>query len=147
MIQDNEGILTKPQDAANHMNNYYSSIANEIGNNKTTPNISASDTSAVKQCAAFHHDHPSIQNIRTHGKFPNFGFQHVNPKSVENICKELDGKKSTGYDNIPCKLLKYAASPVSHHLAAIFNQCVDTNIFPDGPKMATVTPIYKRTTT
>ena len=88
----------------------------------------------------FYQDHPSIQNIRTNVGELAFEFQHVDPKSVENVIKEIDDNKSTGYDNIPCKLLKPVASSVSHHIATTLNQCVHNNIFPDGAKMATVTP-------
>ena len=56
----------------------------------------------------------------------------------------MDIKKATGYDNIPTKLLKPAASILSHHIAAIYNQCITTNNFPDGAKFAEVVPLYRR---
>ena len=39
--------------------------------------------------------------------------------------------------------MKPAAGPLSHHLANIFNQCVDTREFPDDAKLAEVVPLYK----
>ena len=53
-------------------------------------------------------------------------------------------KKATGQDRIPPKLVKPAAAPLSHHLANISNQCVDTSEFPDDAKMAEVVPLYKK---
>ena len=53
-------------------------------------------------------------------------------------------KKASGQDRIPPKLVKPAAGPLSHHLANIFNQCVNTSDFPDDAKLAEVVPLYKK---
>ena len=40
--------------------------------------------------------------------------------------------------------MKPAARPLSHHLANIFNQCVDTSEFPDDAKLEEVVPLNKK---
>ena len=51
-------------------------------------------------------------------------------------------EKVTGHDRSPPKLMEPAAGPLSHHLANIFNQWVDTSAFPDHAKLAEVAPSY-----
>ena len=45
---------------------------------------------------------------------------------------------------MPARLLKPVASSISHHISAIFNQCVDTCTFPVDAKLAEVVPLYKK---
>ena len=56
----------------------------------------------------------------------------------------LNTRKSTGYDNIPAKLLRIAhvelAQPISH----LINYTMEMNIFPDTLKCADVSPVFKK---
>ena len=48
-------------------------------------------------------------------------------------------------DNIPAKVIKPAGDIVlAPWIADIFNTCIETGIFPDGAKLAEVSPIYKK---
>ena len=77
-------------------------------------------------------------------KFLNFNFQHVSPSEVFEVTNSLDTSKAVGCDHIPAKVLKDSASIISTHCASLFNSMVDTQTFPDGAKLAEVTPIYKK---
>ena len=44
---------------------------------------------------------------------------------------------------IPNKILKFFKNVISQSLADIFNTSIQSGIFPDGFKMAGVTPIFK----
>ena len=68
----------------------------------------------------------------------------VTEQEVFDILFALDSKKSHGYDNLPVKLLKDAASFVCKPLLYIFNLSLETGIYPQALKMAKVTPIYKK---
>ena len=57
---------------------------------------------------------------------------------------QLDAKKATGLDRIPCKLLKLSSSIVGPSLAYIFKSCIDAEIFPNEWKIAKVTPLFKK---
>ena len=51
--------------------------------------------------------HPSILSIKSslpeHGTYE---FKHVDINEIYQILRNMNGKKATGYDGIPCKLLK-----------------------------------------
>jgi len=55
----------------------------------------------------------------------------------------LPTNKSTGLDNIPCRLLKEAAPDITTSLKAIFDRSIETGVFPDDLKKAKVTPLHK----
>ena len=66
--------------------------------------------------------------------------------SASTVCRflnQLDAKKATGLDRIPCKLLKISSSIVGPSLAHIFKSCIDAEIFPNQWKIAKVTPLFK----
>ena len=54
------------------------------------------------------------------------------------------GRKETGLDKIPCKLLKIAADIVAPSLTSIFNQSISVGIFPIDWKLARVSPVFKK---
>ena len=54
------------------------------------------------------------------------------------------GRKATGLDKIPCKLLKIAADIVASSLTSIFNQSISVGIFPIDWKLARVSPVFKK---
>ena len=56
----------------------------------------------------------------------------------------MDTKKSTGYDSIPPRMLKPVARQLSPHVSSIFNNCVDSQIFPENAKLAEVIPLFKK---
>ena len=68
--------------------------------------------------------------------------------SASTVCwllNQLDAKKATGLDRIPCKLLKLSSSIVAGpSLAYIFKSCIDAEIFPNEWKIAKVTPLFKK---
>ncbi|RUA05525.1 MAG: hypothetical protein DSY43_04445 [Gammaproteobacteria bacterium] len=73
-----------------------------------------------------------------------FSFKTVDDQVILKLLKTIDGKKATGLDNIPCKLLKIAADIVAPSLTRVFNQSIATGVFPIDWKLARVTPIFKK---
>ena len=66
--------------------------------------------------------------------------------SLAEILEEMnliDVKKSMGYDEIPPKIVKWAANLLAPWLMVIFNKCIDLGYYPSAMKTAKVTPIYK----
>ena len=55
------------------------------------------------------------------------------------LLNQLETKKATGLDRIPCKLLKISTSIVGPSLAYIFKSCINAEIFPNEWKIAKVT--------
>ena len=65
----------------------------------------------------------------------------VTETQVYNLFKALDINKSS--IDIPNKLIKLAAEPLSIPFAQIYNQSIETDIVPDTLKVSQVTPVYK----
>ena len=68
----------------------------------------------------------------------------VTENEVKGHLQTLDTRKACGYDNLPTRLLKDAASYISGPLSYIFNLSIEKGKFPDALKVAKVTPIYKK---
>ena len=72
-----------------------------------------------------------------------FSFERINVQEVVNVVKGIDGRKTTGLDNVPCKLFKIAADVVAPSLTCIFNQSLQTGTYPSDWKLAKVSSIFK----
>ena len=81
----------------------------------------------------------------------NLGSQRITVKSTccHLFClwsiKNMKTSKSSGLDEISSKLLVLtnAGNSIIESLLYLFNLVLNTGIFPDDMKLATVTPIYK----
>ena len=67
----------------------------------------------------------------------------VYEREVLSILNSLDAKKSTGPDEIPTKLLKFAAVLISEPLTKLFNKSLEQGIFPKTWKTVIIKPIFK----
>ena len=56
----------------------------------------------------------------------------------------MDGRKSTGEDQIPAKLLLLAADELALPLTNAMNNCMHNHKFPENVKLTTVCPVDKR---
>ena len=70
-------------------------------------------------------------------------FEPTNDEEIVNIIKDLNSNKAPGYDDKPTKLTKAAAHSLSPFLSSIFNSCLESGHYPDGLKIAPVTPLHK----
>ena len=70
-------------------------------------------------------------------------FVPITKLEIEKIIKKLEPKKSSGHDGISNKLIKDLCDVISHPLTLIFNQSLQTGIFPSSMKWADITPLYK----
>lgn len=62
---------------------------------------------------------------------------------IKLIVRSLKNKKSTGYDNISTKLLKFIIDDVAPVLTFIVNNSFSQGIFPENLKLSSVVPILK----
>ncbi len=72
-----------------------------------------------------------------------FNFHTVTSKEVMKKIRLLNAKKSTGYDNIPAKLVKLGKESLVSSLTKMINKCIEESIFPDDLKLANIMPAYK----
>ncbi len=72
-----------------------------------------------------------------------FKFEPITREEIEKELSNLDGKKATGCDGIPPKVLKAAATVISGPVAHVFNNTLRSGQIPQIWKKAVVTPIHK----
>ena len=62
---------------------------------------------------------------------------------VFHLLNTLKLSKACGHDKIPPKLLRDSAIVIAPILSHIFNQSINTGIFPKDLKTAVISPLYK----
>ena len=73
-----------------------------------------------------------------------FQFKKIDDISILRIINNLPNKSSTGFDHISMRLIKAIKTEIISALTCIFNQSLNTNIFPEKLKIAKVIPIHKK---
>jgi hypothetical protein len=73
-----------------------------------------------------------------------FKFENVTSQQVLSTIKQIEGKSSSGPDQISSKILKLCSPHISDSLTLIVNQCLHNGIFPESLKIAKVIPIFKQ---
>jgi len=68
----------------------------------------------------------------------------VNEEEVVKLSKNLKGKLTAGYDDIPEKLVKLCIRQIQKPLTHIYNTSLSSGVFPDEWKTVKVTPLYKK---
>ena len=68
----------------------------------------------------------------------------INENGVEKLLTSLDAGKAAGPDELPPRVLKELASPISLFLTDIFQQSINTGSIPDQWKTANIIPIFKK---
>ena len=68
---------------------------------------------------------------------------NITDSQVEDLLKKIDPNKSGGDDKIHPMILKECAEQLGKPLQKIFQCSVNSGIFPDSWKTATITPLYK----
>ncbi len=59
------------------------------------------------------------------------------------VLKTINGKKATGYDNIPPHFIKAAAREIAHPRMSAINRSIRSNHFSNVKKYAEMSPLYK----
>ena len=123
-IKVNNEPITSAVEMAEVFNDYFatigSNLASEIQPSSTEPEFYLQPTDTI------------------------FSLKAPSASTVYRLLNQLDAKKATGLDRIPCKLLKLSSSIVGPSLAYIFKSCIDAEIFPNEWKIAKVTPLFKK---
>ena len=90
-------------------------------------------------------DHQSI--IATKMALPtgnSFTFTNVMVNEKYNLLMKMDCKKSTGFDDIPSKLLKIESTPLASSIYNLVNLMFMESCFPDILKYAEIAASFKR---
>ena len=76
-------------------------------------------------------DIPRLQGLR----YPNIADLHISTEGVEKLLCNLNVRKASGPDQIPCRLLKGLAGEISPILTEIFKQSMRDGLSPQSGKM------------
>ena len=129
VLNESDKIVNDQKEVANHFNNFFSTVAENIG----------------KDTVYDPSDHPSLIEIKKQNDCTNkFVFEKVTTDKVEKIINNINIKKATGADGIPAKIIKCSKSIIAPQITSILNMSIDQNVFPDKLKKAQVTPLYKK---
>ena len=71
------------------------------------------------------------------------GFDLTSNFEIINVTKNLKNCDSSGFDEIPTKVIKATIECIAEPLAAIINLAISSGIFPEKMKIAKVCPIFK----
>ena len=143
MLSENNSMITESESVAKIFNKYFKEIAEGIGFNDPIPENFAKDIllSMIKRYDD-HHSIMAMKSFCTQGQ--SFDFIHVTPNDIKSCIVNLDGKKSTGYDGIPVKLLKVGTEPLSVTISKLINFSIDECTFPDLLKYAEMAALFKK---
>ena len=72
-----------------------------------------------------------------------FSFGTISNKTVHDFLSKFPINKSTGLDNLSCRLLRDAAPIISQSLCDLFNKSLVLGVFPSDWKVAKVFPLHK----
>jgi hypothetical protein len=95
VLNESDKIVNDQKEVANHFNNFFSTVAENIGK------YTVYDPS----------DHPSLIEIKKENDYTNkFVFEKVTTDKVEKIMNNINIKKATGAYGIPAKVIKCSKS-------------------------------------
>ena len=140
VLLNNESEISDPACVSNLFNEHFVSAAASIGKMddiaKHETFVDIIQTHEMHESVKYIRDNLSLSDILT--------FSSVSEGQIYRKLKGLDGKKATGFDNIPPKLIKIAAKSLCKPITYLGNRSIQTSTFPDVLKYAEVTPIYKK---
>ena len=148
-IVKNDTIITDDQELSELFNEYYVNIVENTSGKKPcgvadTTDID-DDRHIVKLILEKYKNHPSVLAIvqNPNCNFETFSVNEVEAREVALLLKSLDGKKSTGVDQIPPKLVSLAANELTVPLTNAINCSIRNFRFPENAKNAAVCPLDK----
>ena len=141
-LYENNRIVNDKVQVANMFNDFFVSSADSIGNPDHL-----SDNDMISHIINMYDSHASILEIKKHVNplnLPPFDFVHVTKEDVYKELTRLNTKKATGADTLPPRLLQISAPVLAQPVASLLNKSIDTATFPDGLKVAEVSPLHKK---
>lgn len=144
-LLEEDHLITDPDQVASVMNDFYTNVANTIGEPFDPLTNNMTDKEFVKHSNEKFKNHPSITEIKNSvGLNTTFEFKETTPSNIGKLLKKLNPKKSQGYDKIPPRLLKSCKESLVYPLTYLINDTITLCHFPKDLKFAEVSPLYKK---
>ena len=142
-------VITDDQELTEIFNDHYVNIVEKSSGKK--PVSLAKDTGIsddyqiVRLILDKYKNHPSVLAIIQNPEqvLNTFTFHEIDNQEVAKLLKSLDGRKSTGEDQIPPKLVSLAANELTSTLTTAINCSIRNSRFPNDAKKAAVCPLDK----
>jgi len=131
-LKVNEKLISNPLDIADHFNETFSKIADNLVGKLPKQTKKYSDETTAKYYES--------KRLREN----NFSFQSIDESIITDILENLDESKAAGFDNIPGTLLKDGSEILSKPISDILNLSIKLSKFPEKCKIAKIKPIYKK---
>lgn len=139
MLKEGEEVITDCQNLASVFNQYFHDIAQQSGNGDDLGSLSLDDVYERYE------NHPSVETIRNRCRSENsFRFSHVTVEEVTRLLSQLNARKSTGYDQLPAKLICKVCDVMAPAVTRLVNDMIDQCFFPSEMKYAEISPIFKK---
>ena len=94
--------------------------------------------------SVFSKEDPTSIPTPSEASFPSMPEIVISQEGVLKLLKDLKENKASGPDNIPSRVLKVAAEPVSLCLQLLFTASLRTGTVPNDWKQANITPVFKK---
>ena len=137
ILRENDNIVTDPSRVSELFNDYFSSVAMDIGFDDCVTSFS--------DAVAKHISHPSVVKIRDkYHTGSSFSFKQVTESSIALFLRKINPRKAMGYDHIPGKIIRIAHQELSSPITSIINNAISANAFPSVMKCAEISPGFKK---
>ena len=145
MEKEND-VITDDGKLAQTFNEYFVNIVPSLGITSFHENNDNVNNDNIDNIIIKFEGHPSIVAIKEQMKKYNktFTFHNVSTDKVASIIKILNSKKASKSHVIPTKLIKEFGTFFAEFLSKNFNNCLETDYFPEHLKRAEVVSIYKK---
>ena len=138
LLNDNV-IVNDQRDVCNLLNDYFVNVTKDIGECDRIQ-----ETDKFTDIINTHAMHDSVQYIKTNLKSKtNFSFHLATEDVILKKLLNLNVKKSTGWDNMPPKLLKQGANILCKPITMLVNKCIRLAKFPSDLKKGEIIPLFK----
>ena len=134
-MKSEDGEVEKDQTVvAELLAGHFDTVAANIGGNHIT-SLTEND----------HRNHSSVKAIEGRYKRNEFDFKEFNKEEVQFALKNLNVRKSYGWDvTAPPKLFKGVAEGIAPSLTRLYNNCIDLGEWPSEWKKGEWTPVFKK---
>ena len=145
----NNSVVTNEQELTEVFNDHHINLVQKSSGKKPTSLAKDAGISDDRQVFRLiierYKNHPSILAIIQNPDqvLESATFQEIDNIEVAHLLKSLDGRKSTGEDKIPPKLLSLAANELTNTLTSAINSTIRNSCFPNDAKKAAVCPFDK----
>ena len=123
-LRDKDGNLIPKNLLPDTFNNYFSSVASNLISSLSSP----------------------VNDFKSYLNTPCPNSIFINPSTISEVTKvisTLNNKKSP-LTEIPIIIYKMFSQNLAEPISIIFNNMIETGIFPDTLKISRVTPVFKK---